>query len=63
MLINLIKHQLPGIEKNYLCFKDPFKSKYQLLINEWENVGIEQLKISKAFVDYSQIIDYVYENL
>ena len=61
--MDLIKHQRPGVEKNYLCFKDPFKSRYQLLINEWEKVGIERLKISKAFVDSSQIIDYIYENL
>ena len=29
VLLNLIKHQLPDIDKIYLYLKDPFKSKYQ----------------------------------
>ena len=33
VLLNLIRHQQPGVEKTYLHFKDPFGSKYQLLIN------------------------------
>ena len=37
--------------------------KYELLIKGREKVGFEKLKIPKAFVDYSQTIDYVYENL
>ena len=41
MLLNLIKHQQPDIDKIYLYIKDPFESKYQLLINGRENVGIE----------------------
>ena len=36
---------------------------YQLLINGCEKVGIENLKNPKAFIDYSQTIDDVYENL
>ena len=59
--MNLIKHQRPDIDKNYLYVKDPFESKYQLLINGKEKVGIENLKSPKAFIDYSQIIDDVYE--
>ena len=42
----------------YLYVKDPFELKYQLLINEREKVGIKKLVL-----DYSQIIDDVYENL
>ena len=34
-----------------------------MLINGRENVGIKKLKNLKAFIDYSQTIDYVYENL
>ena len=52
MLLNLIKHQQPDIDKIYLYVKDPFKSKYQLLINKREKVGIENLKNPKAFTDY-----------
>ena len=63
MLLNLIKHQLPDIEKLYLYIKDPFESKYQLLINGREKLGIDNLKNPKAFIDYSQTIDDVYENL
>ena len=51
------------IGKIYLYVKDPFESKYQLLINGREKVGIENLKNPKAFIDYSQTIDDVYENL
>ena len=31
VLLNLIKHQRPDIDKIYLYFKDAFESKYQLL--------------------------------
>ena len=34
-----------------------------MLINRREKVGIKTLKNPKAFTDYSQTIDYVYENL
>ena len=34
-----------------------------MLINGREKVEIEKLKNSKAFIDYSQTIDGVYENL
>ena len=43
--------------------KDPLESKYQLLIYVREKVGIENLKNPKAFIDYSQTVDNVYENL
>ena len=63
MLLNLIKHQRPDIDKIYLYIKDPLESKYQLLINGREKVGIENLKNPKAFADYSQTLDDVYEKL
>ena len=62
MLLNLIKQQ-PDIDKIYLYIKDLFESKYQFLINGREKVWIENLKNPKAFFDYSQTIDDVYENL
>ena len=47
-----------------VCYvKDPFESKYQLLINGREKVGIKKLKNSKAFTDYSQTVNDVNENL
>ena len=63
VLLNLIKHQQQDIDKIYLYVKYPFKSKYQLLINGREKVETEIFKKPKAFIDYSQTIDDVYENL
>ena len=63
VLLNLIKYQRPDIDKIYLYIKDPFQSKYQLLINGREKLGIKTLKNKKSFIDYSQTIDAVNENL
>ena len=62
MLLNLIKNQQPDIDKIYLYVKDPFESKYQLLINGRKKVGIRKLKNSKPFIAYSQTIDDNYKN-
>ena len=61
--MNLIKNKQPDIDKTYLYVKDPFESKYQLLINGRERVGIKTLKNPKIFTNYWQTIDDVYENL
>ena len=61
--MNLIKHQRPDSDKIYLYVKDPSESKYQLLINRREKVGIENLKNAKAFIGYSQKVDDVFETL
>ena len=53
VLLNLIKHQRPDIDKIYLYIKYPLESTYQLLINRREKVGIKNLKNSKAFINYS----------
>ena len=63
MLLNLIKNQRQDNDKIYLHIKDQFESKYQLLINWREKVGIRKLKNPKAFIDYPQTIDDAYENL
>ena len=47
----------------FIYHKDPFKSKYEWFIKGREQVVIENLKNPNAFVDYSQTIDGVYENL
>ena len=52
MALNLIKHGRPDIEKIHLHVKDPLESKYQLLINGREKVGIKKLKNPRAFLDY-----------
>ena len=63
VLLNVIKHQQPDIDKIYLYEKDPFESNYQLLNNGREKIGIKTLKNSKAFIDYLQTIGDVHENL
>ena len=62
VLLNLMRNQLPHIDKIYLYVKDSSESKYQLLIDRREKVGVKKLKNPKASIDYSQKID-VYENL
>ena len=61
--MTLIKDQQPDTETIYLYVNDPFESKYQLLNNGKEKIGIKKLKNSKAFIFYSQTIDDLYENL
>ena len=62
-LLNLIKHQEQDLDKICLYVKNPFESKYQLLLNGREKVGLENLKNLKEFIDYSQTIDDAYENV
>ena len=58
-MLNLIKIQRSDIDKIYSCIKDPFESKYQLLINAGEKVGVKTLNNLKAFIDYSQTIQLI----
>ena len=44
VLLDLMKHQWPAIDKIYLYVKDPYESKYQLLVNLREKVGLEYWK-------------------
>ena len=61
MLVNLIKHKRPSVDKIYFYFKDPFESKQ--LINKRKRVGIKNEKNPKAFIDYSQTTHNFYEKL
>ena len=63
MLLNLIKHQRPDINKIYLYIKDSFEINYQLFINGREKIGIKKIKYLKAFIDYWQTISDVYKSL
>ena len=62
VLLNLTKQQ-PDADEIYLYVKDAFELKYELLINGREKVRKKTPKNPKAFIDYSQTIDDVYENL
>ena len=43
--------------------KDPYEAKYQYLINKREGVSIKYFNDPKAFVEYSNDMDDVYENI
>ena len=56
VLLNLMKNQRPDpdINKIYVCVKDLFESKYQLLINGRKKMQELKIKKSKSiFIDYS----------
>ena len=60
--MEVLIHQ-PCIDKIYLYTKDPFEAKYQLLINKRESTGLKHLNDFKAFVEYSNDTDNIYENI
>ena len=61
-LLNLINEQ-EDIEKIYLYAKDLSEPKYEYLIKNCENAGIKHLNDSKAFIECSNTMDDVYENI
>ena len=61
-LLHLINEQ-KDIEKIYLYVKDLSEPKYKYLIRNHENVGMQHLNDSKAFIEYSNTMDNVYENI
>ena len=61
-LLNLINHELDN-DKINLYAKDPFETKYRLLINKRENTGLKYLNDSKACIEYSNDIDDIYKNI
>ena len=61
-LVDLMNEQR-DIDKIYLYAKDLSESKYEHLINNRENAGINYLNDSKAFIDCSNTMNDVYENI
>ena len=61
-LLNLINNQ-PDIDKIYLYAKDPYEAKYKFLINKRESTGLKHLNDLKAFIEYSNDMQYVYKNI
>ena len=47
----------------FLHSKDPYEAKYQLLINKRESTGLKYLNDSKAFIEYSNDLDDIYQNI
>ena len=60
--LNLINEQ-ENIDKIYLHAKDSSESKYEYLIKNRKNTGIKHLNDSKAFIEWSNAMDDVYENI
>ena len=61
-LLNLINEQ-KDIDKIYLYAKDLSEPKYEYLIKNHENAGIMIVNDSKVFIECSNTMDDVYENI
>ena len=61
-LLNRINNQ-PDINKKYLYAKDPYEVKYQYLINKRKKVRLDHFKDPRAFMEYSNDMQNVYENI
>ena len=61
-LLNLISQQ-DDIDKMYLYAKDLSEPKYECFIKMHEDVRIEHLNDEKAFMECSNTVDDVYENI
>ena len=61
-LLNLTNEQ-KDIDKIYLYAKDLSEPRYEYLIKNGENGGIKHLNDSKAFIESSNTMDDVYENI
>ena len=61
-LINLINEQ-NDIDKMYLYARDLSEPKYEYLIKKHEDAGIKHLNNSNTFIECSNTMDDVYENI
>ena len=51
------------ISINFLYAKNPYESKYQLLINKGESTGLKYLNDSKTFMEYSNYMNDIYKSI
>ena len=61
-LLNLINNQ-PDIDEIYLYAKDSYEKKYQFSINKRESTGLKHLNDSEAFIENSNDMQDVYQNI
>ena len=61
-LLHLINNLHP-IDKIYLYTKDLHEPKYEYLINKREQAGIKNLDDPKAFIEYSDDMDEVLDDI
>ena len=59
---NIISDQ-SDIDKIYIYVKDLHETKYQLLINKHKSAGLKRSNYSKAFIEYSNDMYDIYENI
>ena len=64
-LLNLVQKQNndSAIDKFYLYAKDLSEPKYQFLIEKCENVETKKLNDPSAFIEYSNTMDDIYNNI
>ena len=62
LILHLINNLHP-IDKIYLYAKDLSEPKYEFLINKREQAGIKNLNDPHAFIEYSDDMNNVYENI
>ena len=62
LLLNLINEQ-KDIDKIYLYAKDLSEANHEFLIKNCENAGLKHVNDSKAFIEYPNTMDDVYENI
>ena len=64
VLLNLIQQDSDNlIDKSYLFAKDLDELKYQFFVIKRENAGIKNLNDPNAFIEYSNTMDDVYNNI
>ena len=51
------------MDKIYLYAKYSYEAKYQSLISKQESTGLKHLNDSKAFIEYLNDVDNIYENI
>ena len=61
-LLNLIKEQ-EHIDKIYLYAKDLSETKYEFLSKKREDAGLKHINNRNAFIDCSDTMHFVYENI
>ena len=63
LLILIQKDNNNFIDKIYLYAKDLEEPKYQILIKKRKNTGIKNLNDLNSFIEYSNTMDDVYDNI
>ena len=61
-LLNVINLE-PDFDKICLYTKDPYETKYQLLINKRESTGLNYLNDLRVFIEYSNYTNDIYKNI